>query len=56
MAKAVYPSRRSASSASIRLNADGTFSLNAGTQDLGTGTYTVMTQIASQALNVDGVA
>ncbi len=52
MATAVYPTRRSASSASARLNPDGTFSVDAGTQDLGTGTYTIMTQIAADSLGV----
>ena len=52
MATAVYPTRRSASSASARLNADGTFSVDAGTQDLGTGTYTIMTQIAADSFGV----
>ena len=52
MATAVYPTRRSPSSASARLNADGTFSVDAGTQDLGTGTYTIMTQIAAQSFGV----
>ncbi|MBV8896304.1 MAG: xanthine dehydrogenase family protein molybdopterin-binding subunit [Acidobacteriaceae bacterium] len=53
MATAVYPTRRSASNASARLNADGTFSVDAGTQDLGTGTYTIMTQIAAQSFGVN---
>jgi xanthine dehydrogenase YagR molybdenum-binding subunit len=52
MATSVYPTRRSASNASARLNADGTFSVDAGTQDLGTGTYTIMTQIAAQSFGV----
>ncbi len=52
MASAVYPTRRSASNASARLNADGTFSVDAGTQDIGTGTYTIMTQIAAQSFGV----
>ncbi len=52
MATSVYPTRRSASNASARLNADGTFSVDAGTQDLGTGTYTIMTQIAADSFGV----
>jgi len=52
MATAVYPTRRSPSNASARLNADGTFSVDAGTQDLGTGTYTIMTQIAADSFGV----
>jgi xanthine dehydrogenase YagR molybdenum-binding subunit len=52
MASCVYPTRRSASNAKARLNADGTFSVDAGTQDIGTGTYTIMTQIAAQSFGV----
>ena len=52
MATSVYPTRRSESNASARLNADGTFSVDAGTQDLGTGTYTIMTQIAASSFGV----
>ncbi len=52
MATAVYPTRRQASSATAALNADGTISVDAGTQDLGTGTYTIMTQIAAETFGV----
>ncbi len=52
MATSVYPTRRSESHATARLNADGTFSVDAGTQDLGTGTYTIMTQIAAESFGV----
>jgi xanthine dehydrogenase YagR molybdenum-binding subunit len=52
MATAVYPTRRSASNARARLLEDGTFLVDAGTQDLGTGTYTTMTQIVADALGV----
>jgi xanthine dehydrogenase YagR molybdenum-binding subunit len=52
MATSEYPTRRSASNASARLNPDGTFSVDAGTQDLGTGTYTIMTQIAADSFGV----
>ncbi|HZQ53984.1 MAG TPA: xanthine dehydrogenase family protein molybdopterin-binding subunit [Bryobacteraceae bacterium] len=52
MATSVYPTRRSAAHASARLNADGTFSVDAGTQDLGTGTYTIMTQVAADSFGV----
>jgi xanthine dehydrogenase YagR molybdenum-binding subunit len=53
MATSVYPSRRSPCSARARANADGSMLVEAGTQDLGTGTYTVMTQISAQTLGVD---
>ena len=52
MASAVYPTRRGPSSAKAELHADGTFSMDAGTQDLGTGTYTIMTQIAAATFGV----
>jgi xanthine dehydrogenase YagR molybdenum-binding subunit len=50
MATAAYPAGQSASSAEVRLFADGTALVRAGSQDLGTGTYTVMTQVAADAL------
>ena len=52
MATSVYPTKRSPSSALARLNADGTLSVDAGTQDLGTGTYTVMTQVAGDVFGL----
>jgi xanthine dehydrogenase YagR molybdenum-binding subunit len=52
MATSVYPTRRSASSATAELHADGTFSVDAGTQDIGTGTYTIMTQITAATFGV----
>jgi xanthine dehydrogenase YagR molybdenum-binding subunit len=52
MATAVYPARRSEASALARLNADGTIHVDAGTQDLGGGTYTIMTQIAADGVGV----
>ncbi|HET6281167.1 MAG TPA: xanthine dehydrogenase family protein molybdopterin-binding subunit [Polyangia bacterium] len=50
MATATYPARQSASSAVARLRRDGTLLVQAGTQDIGTGTYTIMTQIAADAV------
>ncbi len=52
MATSVYPTHRAESSASARMRQDGTALVESGTQDLGTGTYTVMTQIAADALGV----
>jgi xanthine dehydrogenase YagR molybdenum-binding subunit len=52
MATACYPTRRSASSAVAKLRADGTALVEAATQDLGTGTYTIMTQIAADAIGL----
>jgi xanthine dehydrogenase YagR molybdenum-binding subunit len=50
MATATYPAGQSPASALARLQADGTARVQAGSQDIGTGTYTVMTQIAADAL------
>ena len=52
MATSVYPARRSPASAKARMNADGTVRAEAGSQDLGGGTYTIMTQIAADAVGV----
>jgi len=52
VATATYPARQSTSSAIARLRADGTALFQAGTQDIGTGTYTIMSQIAADALGV----
>ncbi len=52
MATATYPTKRGAASALARLMPDGTALVQAGTQELGTGTYTVMTQIAADALGL----
>ncbi|SHH72823.1 xanthine dehydrogenase family protein molybdopterin-binding subunit [Massilia sp. CF038] len=52
MATATYPTNRQKSKASAALHADGSVVVRSGTHDLGTGTYTVMTQIAADALGV----
>ena len=52
MATSTYPTNRRAASARIRVNADGSVVVQSGTQDLGTGTYTVMSQVAADALGV----
>lgn len=52
VAAATYPANRSAASASARLMPDGTVVVQSGTQDLGTGTYTIMTQVAADALGL----
>jgi xanthine dehydrogenase YagR molybdenum-binding subunit len=52
MATATYPARQSASAAIARLRRDGTALVQAGSQDIGTGTYTIMTQIAGDALGL----
>jgi xanthine dehydrogenase YagR molybdenum-binding subunit len=50
MATATYPANRSGASAVARIFPDGTAMAGSGTQDLGTGTYTVMAQVAADAM------
>lgn len=52
MATASYPTNRSEAEASVRMMADGTAVVQCGSQDLGTGTYTVMTQVAADAIGL----
>ncbi|MVN21895.1 xanthine dehydrogenase family protein molybdopterin-binding subunit [Mucilaginibacter arboris] len=52
MATATYPANRSASSAKAVLFADGHAEIMCATQDIGTGTYTIMTQTAADALGL----
>ena len=52
MASATYPARQSGSSALAKLRRDGTVLVQAGSQDIGTGTYTIMAQIAADALGL----
>lgn len=52
MATATYPTNRQSAAARVRIGADGSVLVQSGTQDLGTGTYTVMSQVAADALGV----
>jgi xanthine dehydrogenase YagR molybdenum-binding subunit len=52
MATAVYPGNRWEASASIRVSPEGAALVRAATQDLGTGTYTVLTQAAADVLGL----
>ncbi|HEY2026826.1 MAG TPA: xanthine dehydrogenase family protein molybdopterin-binding subunit [Gemmatimonadaceae bacterium] len=56
MASATYPTFRMPASASVRLSVDGDGVVRAlvqtSSQDLGTGTYTVMTQLAADGLGL----
>ena len=52
MATSVYPAHRSKAAAIARLQPNGTVLVKAGTQDIGTGTYTIMTQVAADALGL----
>jgi xanthine dehydrogenase YagR molybdenum-binding subunit len=53
MATSTYPTHRLPASAVVRLGANGTAQVRVGTQDLGTGTYTVMSQVAADTLGMD---
>jgi xanthine dehydrogenase YagR molybdenum-binding subunit len=53
MGTGTYPSRRSRASATARLRDDGTVVIRAATHELGTGTYTILAQIAADALKID---
>ena len=52
MATATYPANKSPASAKARMYPDGSVVIQSATQDLGTGTYTIMTQIAADALGM----
>jgi xanthine dehydrogenase YagR molybdenum-binding subunit len=52
LATATYPANRSAAEAIVRLLADGNVVVGSATHDLGTGTYTVMSQVAADALGM----
>lgn len=52
MATATYPANRSAAAATARYLPYGTAQVESGSQDLGTGTYTVMTQVAADAMGM----
>ncbi|HEX8656429.1 MAG TPA: xanthine dehydrogenase family protein molybdopterin-binding subunit [Hymenobacter sp.] len=52
MATASYPVHNSQGTARVRLYADGHAVVQSGATDLGTGTYTVMTQVAADSLGL----
>jgi xanthine dehydrogenase YagR molybdenum-binding subunit len=53
MATATYPANRSAAQAVVRMLPGGRMFVGSGTQDLGTGTYTIMAQQAASGLGID---
>jgi xanthine dehydrogenase YagR molybdenum-binding subunit len=53
MATANYGAGRSPSSAIVRILPNGRVYVGIGTQDIGTGTYTILAQAVAQALNID---
>lgn len=52
MATATYPANRMAAMCLVRLQPDGRVLVASGTQDLGTGTYTIMAQVAAATLKM----
>ena len=52
VASAMFPTYLRPSSASVRVNADGTAVVRMDMTDLGTGTYTVLTQVAAESLGL----
>jgi xanthine dehydrogenase YagR molybdenum-binding subunit len=52
VATSTYPTNRQPSAVKVRMDKAGNVVVQCGTQDIGTGTYTVMTQVASDALGV----
>ncbi|HWE04571.1 MAG TPA: xanthine dehydrogenase family protein molybdopterin-binding subunit [Tepidisphaeraceae bacterium] len=52
MGTATYPTNRQESSAKVRLSADGRAVVSTAAHDLGTGTYTTMSQIAAEILGL----
>ncbi len=52
MATATYPMNRLPAKARVRLDAQGRALVQAGSQDIGTGTYTVLAQIAAETLGI----
>jgi xanthine dehydrogenase YagR molybdenum-binding subunit len=53
MATATYPANRSSAMAVVRILPNGHAYVGCGSQDLGTGTYTIMAQTAANALGID---
>jgi xanthine dehydrogenase YagR molybdenum-binding subunit len=53
MATATYPANRSGAQAVVHILANGRAFVGCGSQDLGTGTYTIMAQTAADALGLD---
>jgi xanthine dehydrogenase YagR molybdenum-binding subunit len=52
MASASYPAWRSEASAYIRMDPEGNVLVQSGTHDLGTGAYTVFTQLVAHTLDI----
>ncbi|AUD06606.1 xanthine dehydrogenase family protein molybdopterin-binding subunit [Spirosoma pollinicola] len=52
MASAIYPAHRSVATAKVRLTQDGKLKVMSATQDIGTGTYTIIAQTAADTLRI----
>ncbi len=52
-ATAIYPTYTAPASARVRVTADGSVVVQVASHDMGTGAYTVLTQIAADALGVE---
>lgn len=52
MGTTVYPVNRGESTAKVQLHADGTVRVETATQDLGTGTFTIMTQLVADVFGI----
>jgi xanthine dehydrogenase YagR molybdenum-binding subunit len=52
VAASTYPARRGSSSASARVDQNGEYTVRIAASDIGTGAWTVLTQIAADALEV----
>jgi xanthine dehydrogenase YagR molybdenum-binding subunit len=52
MASATFPSNSASASVKVEIFATGEVKVQTGTQDIGTGTYTVMTQVAAEVLGL----
>ena len=52
MATATYSANRSAAMAMVRFEPNGRITVASGSQDLGTGTYTIMAQVAAATLDL----
>jgi xanthine dehydrogenase YagR molybdenum-binding subunit len=52
MATATYPANRQPAQASVKMTPDGRVTVSCGTQDIGTGMYTLMQQVTADTLGV----
>ncbi len=52
MASSTYPTNRQPAAAAVLIGADGTATVRSGTQDIGTGTYTIMAQALASELSM----